>query len=159
MKFNPASYPYFDNNATTPIDNRVLEILKEYNEYFYANPSSVSHPPGMICNALYKNHRQKVADILGVKEDEIVFTSGATESVNTAIKGIYFQYCSAKNHIVSCKTEHSAVLQTLNYLQTYHRAQITLLDVDENGNIDLNELEKSITDNTLMVCIMAAITK
>lgn len=156
MKFNPASYPYFDNNATTPIDNRVLEILKEYNEYFYANPSSVSHPLGMIVNALYKNYRQKVADILGVKENEIIFTSGATESINTAIKGMYFQYCSAKNHIVSCKTEHSAVLQTLNYLQTYHRAQITLLDVDENGNIDLNELEKSITDKTLMVCIMAA---
>lgn len=155
MKFNPASYPYFDNNATTPLDHHVLEILKEYNEYFYANPSSVSHPSGMICNALYKNHRQKIADILGVKEDEIIFTSGATESVNTAIKGIYFQYVSKKNHIISCKTEHSVVLQTLNYLQTYHQAQITLLDVDENGNIDLNELEKSITDKTLMICIMA----
>jgi cysteine desulfurase len=156
MKLHLTSYPYFDNNATTPIDNQVLEVLKEYNQYFYANPSSISHPSGMICNALYKNHRQKIADIIGVKEDEVIFTSGATESINTVSKGIYFQYVSKKNHIISCKTEHAAVLHTLKYLEDFHGANITLLDVDENGNVDLNELEKSITDKTLMVCLMAA---
>lgn len=148
--------PYFDNNATTQVLPEVLEVLNEYQSKYFANPSSVAHPYGMWCNALYKEHRRKIADILQINEDELIFTSGATESINTAIKGIFFQYASQKNHIVSCKTEHSAVLQTLEYLQKFHHAEITLLNVNEQDEIDLNDLEKSISDKTLMVCLMAA---
>ncbi|MEW6774314.1 MAG: cysteine desulfurase family protein [Bacteroidota bacterium] len=149
-------YPYFDNNATTPLHPRVLEVLNEYQSTYFANPSSVGHPSGMICNALYKKNLQSIADILEVKESEIIFTSGSTESINTAIKGLYFQYGSQKNHIISCKTEHSAVLNTLKYLEEFHNASITLLDVNQNVEINLEDLEKSITNRTLMVCLMAA---
>ncbi len=153
---NRKQYPYFDNNATTEIDPQVLEVLKEYQTYYYANPSSTAHPSGMICNALYQQHFQKIADLLNVSEKELIITSGATESINTAIKGVYLQYHKKKNHILSCKTEHSAVLNTLEYLQNNFNAEITLLDVDKNGQINLDELEKSIKENTLMVCLMLA---
>lgn len=149
-------YPYFDNNATTPIHPRVLEVLNEYQLTYFANPSSVAHPAGMISNTLYKKNLQSIASILEVKSNEIIFTSGSTESINTAIKGLYFQYHSQKNHIISCKTEHSAVLNTLKYLEEFHNASITLLDVNQNGEINLEDLEKSITDKTLMVCLMGA---
>lgn len=149
-------FPYFDNNATTPIDPDVLNVIQEYNQYYYANPSSTAHPLGIICNTLFQQHRQKLANLLNVREEEVIFTSGSSESINTAIKGLYFQYQSQKNHIISCVTEHAAVLNTLQYLQTYHNAKITLLNVNSNGAIDLNELEKSIQPNTLLVCLMAA---
>lgn len=149
-------YPYFDNNATTPLHPKVLEVLNEYQSTYFANPSSVGHTEGMICNALYKKNLQSIAGILEVKDSEIIFTSGSTESINTAIKGLYFQYGSQKNHIISCKTEHSAVLNTLKYLEEFHNASITLLDVNQNGEINLEDLEKSITDKTLMVCLMGA---
>lgn len=149
-------FPYFDNNATTPIHPNVLEVLNEYHQKYYANPSSKAHPAGMICNALYEKHKKEVAELLNVSEEELIFTSGASESINLAIKGIYFQYSSQKKHIISCKTEHSAVLETLFYLQKYHNCQLTLLDTDNNGNINLNELEKNIKDDTLMICLMAA---
>jgi cysteine desulfurase len=149
------SVPYFDNNATTQVSQRVLDVLNEYNSKYFANPSS-SHKLGMICNALYEKHRKSIADIFNVSENEVIFTSGSTESINTAIKGLYFQYASQKNHIISCKTEHSAVLNTLYYLEKYHKAKITLLDVDDNGSIDLKLLEQSINEKTLLVCLMAA---
>lgn len=150
------SFPYFDNNATTPLDTRVLDILTEYQATHFANPSSTSHPLGMMSHALYKQHLSKIAEILQVPDSDLILTSGATESINTAIKGLYFQYQSSKNHLISCKTEHAAVLNTLQYLQKYHRAQITLLEVNSNGQISLEELEKSIQPHTLMVCLMAA---
>ncbi|GIV27447.1 MAG: cysteine desulfurase NifS [Bacteroidia bacterium] len=153
---NNNQYPYFDNNATTEIDAQVLDVLNEYQKYYYANPSSTSHPSGMICNALYQQHKQKIADLLNVSENELIITSGATESINTAIKGIYFQYYKKKNHIISCKTEHSAVLKTLEYLQNFFGADVTLLDVNENGQINLDALERSIHENTLLVCLMLA---
>lgn len=153
---NIKQYPYFDNNATTEIDPQILEVLNEYQTYYYANPSSTSHPAGMVCNALYQQHIQKIADLLNVSEKELIITSSATESINTAIKGIYFQYHQKKNHILSCKTEHSAVLNTLEYLQNNFNAEITLLDVDKNAQINLDELEKNIKENTLMVCLMMA---
>lgn len=149
-------YPYFDNNATTPVDKRVLDVLNEFNQKYFANPSSTSHPSGMICNSLYNQFKTKIAGILNEQENDIIFTSGSTESINTAIKGVFFQYASQKNHIISCPTEHSAVLQTLKYLEEHHHAKITLLNVDENGNIDLNELEKNICNKTLLICLMAA---
>lgn len=150
------TFPYFDNNATTPVNTRVLEILNEYQSTHFANPSSASHPLGMIGNALYKQHLSKIAEILQVPDNDLILTSGASESINTAIKGIYFQYQSSKNHIISCKTEHAAVLSTLQYLQQHHYAQVTLLDVNSNGQINLKDLEKSIQPHTLMVCLMAA---
>ncbi len=153
---NIKQYPYFDNNATTEIAPQVLEVLNEYQTYYYANPSSTAHPAGMICNILYQQHIQKIADLLNVSEKELIITSGATESINTAIKGIYLQYHKKKNHIISCKTEHSAVLNTLEYLQNNFNAEITLLNVDKNGQINLDELEKNIKENTLMVCLMMA---
>ncbi len=155
MKF--PEFPYFDNNATTPLRKEVLDTLLEYQQIYYANPSSKSHPLGIICRTLYQQHLKKIAETLGVFEHELFFTSGASESINTAIKGIFFQYAfQEKNHIISCQTEHSAVLETLQYLHIYHGAEITLLEVDENGNIELDKLEESIHERTLMVCLMAA---
>lgn len=149
-------YPYFDNNATTPIHPAVQKILQEYQMYYYANPSSQSHPLGMVANSLFHLHQNRIAELLNISSDDIIFTSGATEAINTAIKSIFFQYSSQKNHIISCTTEHSAVLETLNYLKNYHHAQLTYLDVNTDGAIDLVQLKKSINSQTLMVCLMTA---
>ncbi len=153
---NISKFPYFDNNATTPIHPEVIKVLSNYHQDYYGNPSSKAHPIGIICNALLEKHKKEISELLNVSENDIIFTSGSTESINLAIKGIYFQYSSQKRHIISCKTEHSAVLETLLYLKEHFNCDLTLLEVDANGNIKLDELEKNIREDTLMVCIMTA---
>ncbi|MES2763621.1 MAG: cysteine desulfurase family protein [Bacteroidota bacterium] len=146
---------YFDYNATTPVDQRVLaEMLPFFTEHF-GNASSNTHALGWYAQGAIEKARQQVADFIGAENSEIVFTSGATEAINMALKGVVEAYQSKGNHIITCKTEHKAVLDTCSYLEE-KGATVTYLNVDREGRIDLDELKESFTDKTILVAIMAA---
>ncbi len=146
---------YLDYNATTPVDERVLaEMLPYFTEHF-GNASSNTHLLGWYAQGAIEKARQQVADFIGAENSEIVFTSGATEAINMAVKGVFEAYQTKGNHIITCKTEHKAVLDTLDYLSE-KGAVITYLNVDREGRIDLDELKDSFTDKTILVSIMAA---
>ena len=146
---------YLDYNATTPVDKRVLaDMLPFFTEHF-GNASSNTHPLGWYAQGAIEKARQQVADFIGAESSEIVFTSGATEAINMALKGVFEAYQSKGNHIITCKTEHKAVLDTCAYLEE-KGAIITYLNVNPEGRIDLDELKESFTDKTILVAIMAA---
>lgn len=146
---------YLDYNSTTPIDERVLaEMLPFFSEHF-GNASSNTHALGWYAQGAIEKARTQVADFIGAESSEIIFTSGATEAINTALKGVFEAYQTKGNHIITCKTEHKAVLDTCAYLQE-KGAEVTYLNVDKEGRIDLDELKKSFTDKTILVAIMAA---
>ena len=146
---------YLDYNATTPVDERVMaEMLPFFTEHF-GNASSSTHPFGWYAQGAVEKARLQVAELIGAQSSEIVFTSGATESINMALKGVFEAYQTKGNHIITCKTEHKAVLDTCDYL-TEKGAVITWLNVDREGRIDLDELKSSFTDKTILVAIMAA---
>jgi cysteine desulfurase len=143
---------YLDNNATTPIDPRVLEAMMPYFSNNFANASSV-HKLGINANNSVKRARFQVSNLLGAEPNEIVFTSGSTEAINIAIKGIAENYAAKGKHIVTSSTEHSAVLDTCKYLET-KGYEITYLPVKANGIIDLSELKNVLRNDTILVCIM-----
>lgn len=146
---------YLDYNATTPVDERVLaEMLPFFTEHF-GNASSNTHPLGWYAQGAIEKARQQVADFIGAENSEIVFTSGATEAINMALKGVFEAYQTKGNHIITCKTEHKAVLDTCAYLEE-KGAIVTYLNVDREGRIDLDELKATFTDKTILVTIMAA---
>lgn len=146
---------YLDYNSTTPVDERVLnEMLPFFTEHF-GNASSNTHALGWYAQGAIDKARQQVANFIGAESSEIVFTSGATEAINMALKGVFEAYQSKGNHIITCKTEHKAVLDTCIYLEE-KGAIITYLNVDREGRIDLDELKESFTDKTILVAIMAA---
>ncbi|MES2836343.1 MAG: cysteine desulfurase family protein [Bacteroidota bacterium] len=144
---------YFDYNATTPVDKRVFDAMTPYFLEKFGNASSKTHAFGWQADEAVKNARQITADFIGAEVQEILFTSGATESLNLAINGLFSVYHKTKNHIVVAKTEHNAVLETCKLLEE-KGATITYLSVDRYGLVDANELEKVITDKTLFVAIM-----
>ncbi|MEI7812737.1 MAG: cysteine desulfurase family protein [Ignavibacteria bacterium] len=146
---------YLDNHSTTPIDERVLEAMLPYLKGNFGNPSSKGHSFGWIAEEAVKLAREIIAGSFNAKPDEIIFTGGATESNNLAIKGIAEAYGNKKKHLITCKTEHPSVLEVFEYLQTKGFV-ITYLDVDQHGLISPDELSSSITDKTLLVSIMAA---
>lgn len=146
---------YLDYNSTTPVDERVLQKMLPYFTEKFGNAASKTHAMGWIADEAVKTARKQVADFIGAIEQEIIFTSGATEAINLTIKGIFEAYKSKGNHIIAVKTEHKAVLDTLENLEK-KGALITLLDVSKSGLIDLAELEKSINDKTILVCVMLA---
>lgn len=146
---------YFDNNATTPMDPIVLEKMLPFFLEKPGNASSRSHAFGWEASAAVEEASQQLAALLEVKEEEIVFTSGATESINLALKGLADTWKGIRNHIITCETEHSAVLDTCEALEKMGW-QITYLKVDHLGHIDLQELEDSINEETLCVAIMWA---
>lgn len=146
---------YLDYNATTPVDERVLQIMLPYFSEKFGNAASKTHAYGWIADEAVKYARKQVADFIGAVEQEIIFTSGATEAINLAIKGVFEAYRNKGNHIIAAKTEHKAVLDTLENLEK-KGANITLLNVDKNGLIYLEELEKSINEKTILVCVMFA---
>jgi cysteine desulfurase len=148
----PYEIIYFDNNSTTPIDKRVLDAMLPFLTDNFANPSSTHHY-GISVNEAVKKSRIQVADFIGAEENEILFTSGATESINIAIKGIAENYSGRGKHIITVSTEHYAVLDTCKYLET-KGYEITYLAVSKEGLIDLNELRKSLRADTILVCIM-----
>jgi cysteine desulfurase len=146
---------YFDNNATTKIDERVLQSMLPYFSENYGNASSKLHEAGWIADAAVEKARKQVADLIGAETSEIIFTSGATEAINTAIKGIAKAYQTKGNHIITVSTEHKAVLDTCEYLKE-EGIEITYLHVDKEGLIDPNELKKAIKPATILISVMAA---
>jgi cysteine desulfurase len=146
---------YLDYNSTTPVDESVLaEMLPFFSEHF-GNASSNTHPLGWYAKGAIDKARQQVADFIGAESSEIVFTSGATEAINMALKGVFEAYQTKGNHIITCKTEHKAVLDTCAYLEE-KGAIVTYLNVDREGRIDIDELKESFTSKTILVAIMAA---
>lgn len=149
-------YPiYLDYAATTPVDERVLQEILPYFSTHFGNAASRYHAFGWKAEEAVKTARQQVADLLGASEKEIVFTSGATESINLAIKGVFEANKHKGNHIITVSTEHKAVLDTCHHLEKLG-AEITYLEVDSKGNLDLQKLEKAITSTTILVSTMAA---
>jgi len=143
-------FVYLDYNATTPVDQRVLDTMLPYFNQLYANSGS-SHLFGLTLREAVENATEEVAELIGADSREIIFTSGATESVNLALKG--FKKDQNKNHIITVTTEHKAVLDTCAQLEK-DGFRVDYLLVDHLGNINLTELESLITEKTLMVCIM-----
>jgi len=150
------SHPiYLDYSATTPIDERVVAEMLKYMgpQSTYGNPASRSHAYGWDAEAAVEQARQNVADLVGCDAKEIIFTSGATESDNLAIKGIAHFNQKKGKHIVTCKTEHKAVLDSCRQLER-EGYEVTYLDPQDNGLIDLNDLKAALRDDTTLVSIM-----
>ena len=145
---------YFDYNATTPVDKRVLNAMLPFLTDNFANASSTHHF-GLSVNEAVKAARTKVADLIGAEQNEIVFTSGSTEAINLAIKGVAENYSAKGKHIVTVATEHSAVLDTCKHLES-KGYEVTYLPVSKDGLIDLNELKNSLRADTILVCVMYA---
>jgi cysteine desulfurase len=143
---------YFDNASTTKVDDRVVaEMLPYFTEYF-GNASS-NHSYGKKAKDAIENARIQVSNIINCDSNQITFTSGATESINLGIKGYVEANSNKGNHIITVKTEHKAVLATCEYLET-KGYEVTYLDVDENGLLNLEELANSVSENTLLICVM-----
>lgn len=145
---------YLDYQATTPMDPRVFEVMTPYFLEKFGNPHSRSHAYGWEAEEAVEVAREQVAKLIGATEKEIIFTSGATESNNLALKGILHFYGSKKNHIVTVNTEHKCVLDTCRHLEQ-EGFKVTYLPVSKNGLIDLEELRKVVTEETAVVSIMA----
>lgn len=146
---------YLDHHATTPVDERVLEVMSPYFTKHFGNPSSISHAYGWEAEAAVKKARAILADAIHATPEEIVFTSGATEANNLAIKGIAEAYFSKGRHLITVQTEHSAVLDPCRYLQTLG-FEVTFLPVQRDGLVNLTQLEKAIRPDTILVSVMAA---
>ncbi len=146
---------YLDNNATTPLDPRALEAMLPYFTEKFGNAASRNHPFGWAAEEGVDYARQQVAKLIGASEKEIIFTSGATESDNLAIKGVYEMYKEKGNHIITLTTEHKAVLDACKHLEKLG-ANITYLDVESDGLVNLQKLEAAFTDQTILVAIMYA---
>lgn len=146
---------YLDNNATTPCDPRVVEAMLPYFTETFGNAASRNHPFGWAAEEAVDLARDQVAGLIGADAKEIIFTSGATESDNLALKGVFEMYAAKGNHIITTATEHKAVLDTCRHLEK-QGARVTYLGVNSEGLIDLKELEAAITPATIMVTIMYA---
>jgi len=146
---------YLDCHATTPVDQRVLEAMLPYFTEHFGNPASNSHAYGWEAEAAVTKSRQILADTINSKPEEIVFTSGATEANNLAIKGVAEAYFSKGRHIITVQTEHNAVLDPCGYLETLG-FEVTYLPVKSDGLINLSQLEQAIRPDTILVSVMAA---
>lgn len=146
---------YLDHNATTPMDPRVLEAMIPYFTENFGNAASRNHSFGWHAEEAVDYAREQVAKLIGADAKEIIFTSGATEGDNLAIKGVYEMYASKGNHIITCTTEHKAVLDTCKHLEKLG-AEVTYLDVQPDGLIDLKALEAAMRPTTILVAIMYA---
>jgi cysteine desulfurase len=146
---------YMDNHATTPVDPRVLNAMMPYFTDVFGNAASRNHEFGWQAEAAVDKARKQVADLVGATEKEIVFTSGATESNNLALKGVAEMYAEKGNHIITAATEHKAILDTCKRLEK-EGIRVTYLPVQTNGLVDLNQLEAAITDKTILISLMYA---
>ena len=146
---------YLDHNATTPMDPRVLEAMIPYFTENFGNAASRNHSFGWHAEEAVDYAREQVAKLVNADPKEIIFTSGATEGDNLAIKGVYEMYASKGNHIITCTTEHKAVLDTCKHLEKLG-AEVTYLDVQPDGLIDLKALEAAMRPTTILVAIMYA---
>lgn len=146
---------YLDNHATTPLDERVLTAMLPYFREHFGNAASINHLYGWEAEAAVKLSRQILADAIHATPEEIIFTSGATEANNLAIKGVAEAYFQKGRHIITVQTEHNAILDPCEYLQSLG-FEVTFLPVHKDGLIDLSELEKAIRPDTILVSVMAA---
>jgi cysteine desulfurase len=146
---------YLDNNATTPMDPRVLESMIPYFTEHFGNAASRNHPFGWEAEEAVDYAREQVAKLIGADPKEIIFTSGATEGDNLAIKGVFEMYASKGNHIITANTEHKAVLDTCKHIEKLG-GEVTYLNVKADGLIDLKELEAAIKPTTILIAIMYA---
>ena len=146
---------YMDYHATTPVDPRVVEAMLPYFTQVFGNAASRNHPFGWEAEEAVEKARKQVADLIGASAKEVIFTSGATESNNLAIKGAAEMYREKGNHIITCVTEHKAVIDTCKKLEK-GGCRVTYLPVQKDGRIDLDELRASITDKTILITIMTA---
>lgn len=144
---------YLDNNATTPMDPRVLEAMLPYFTENFGNAASRSHSFGWVAEEAVDYAREQVAKLIGADPKEIILTSGATEADNLAIKGVYEMYSSKGNHIITLTTEHKAVLDTCKHIEKIG-GDVTYLNVQRDGLVDLKELEAAITPKTILISVM-----
>ena len=146
---------YFDNHATTKCDPRVVETMLPYFTEHYGNAASRNHAYGWAAEEAVEKARKQIASLIGATPKEIIFTSGATESNNLALKGVAEMYAEKGNHIITAATEHKAILDTTKHLEK-QGCRITYLPVMADGRIDLDMLREAITDKTILVSIMYA---
>ncbi len=146
---------YLDNAATTKTAPEVVEAMLPYFTENYGNPSSV-YEFASVSKKAVTDARETIASVLGAKTNEIYFTAGGSEADNWALKATYEAYKSKGNHIITTKIEHHAILHTCEYLEKQRGARVTYLDVDENGVVKLEELEKAITPETILISVMFA---
>lgn len=144
---------YLDNNATTPCDPRVVDAMLPYFTEKFGNAASRSHAFGWVAEEAVDYAREQVAKLINAEAKEVIFTSGATEADNLALKGVFEMYASKGNHIITCTTEHKAVLDTCKHIEKLG-GEVTYLPVQADGLIDLGELEKAITAKTVLIAIM-----
>jgi cysteine desulfurase len=146
---------YLDNNSTTPMDPRAVEAMMPYFYQHPGNAASRNHPFGWAAEEAVDNARAQIADLISVDPKEIIFTSGATESDNLALKGVFEMYSRKGNHIITLKTEHKAVLDACKKIEKMG-GEVTYLDVNRDGLVDLEALEAAIKPNTILISIMWA---
>lgn len=146
---------YMDNHATTPLDPRVLDAMLPFFSEKFGNAASRNHKFGWEAEEAVENARREIADLIGADPREIVITSGATESDNLAVKGVAAMYQEKGNHIITCVTEHKAILDSCKHLEK-DGCRVTFLPVDSKGFVDLDDLRKAITDKTVLITIMTA---
>lgn len=146
---------YMDSHATTPVDPRVLEAMLPYFSDTFGNAGSIDHVYGAVAADAVKKAREQCAHIINAHADEIIFTSGATESDNIAILGVAEQHAAKSDHIITCVTEHKAVLDTCKHLQKTGKS-VTFLPVDQYGLVDPGQVEDAITEKTVLISIMTA---
>ena len=144
---------YLDNASTTPLDSTVIKEFTSLFEFSFGNAASRTHSVGFEAKKIVDQSRFEIASIIGAKQEELIFNSGATEGINTILKGLFEAYGQDKNEIITSPSEHKAILDTCIYLES-KGAKIHYLNIDKNGIIDLTQLEKTITPKTLLVSIM-----
>ncbi len=150
------AFIYLDNNATTALDPKVLEAMMPYFKDAYGNASSALNTLGRSAAQAVDRARNQVAKLIGASEvDTLIFTSGATEAINLALKGVFHRYQSKGTHFITCLTEHKAVLETFHALEKLG-ASVTYLPVNHKGQLDLEELSAAIRPDTVMIAIMAS---
>lgn len=146
---------YMDHHATTPVDPRVLEVMLPYFNQDFGNAASIDHEYGAEAARAVETAREQIARLINAQPDEIIFTSGATEADNLAILGVAEQYADRGHHVITCLTEHKAVLDTCHYLER-RGWQVTYLPVDQHGLVDPDDVRQAITPRTILISIMAA---
>lgn len=146
---------YLDYNSTTPVDPKVLEAMLPYFTQHFGNAASSTHAWGWTASAVVERAREQVAQLIGAEPNEIIFTSGSTEALNLAIRGVAQAYSSVGKHMIVCATEHKAILDTVQDL-TKAGIEYGVIGVDREGRIDLIELQKLLRDDTILVAVMMA---